>query len=126
MFLPQADQTLEFDKRTALGIKATVPKQIQYPEFSENLAKAVCAEVNTQILSHVPQLDDYSCPMCMEIKWRPVKLKCGHSFCIRCLIVMQTNKQANCPLCRQKTVEDANSGQSTTLIRQALRRSQIY
>lgn len=101
---------LEFDKRTALGVKSTFPRQVEYPEFSEHLAKAVCAEVNTQILSHVPQIDDYSCPMCMEIQWRPVKLSCNHTFCIRCLIVMQNNKQYNCPFCREKTVFDANSG----------------
>ncbi|KAF2177849.1 RING-14 protein-like protein [Zopfia rhizophila CBS 207.26] len=99
----------KFDKQTGLGVKTTFPGKIQYPEFSQHLAKAVCAEVHTQILSHVPQLDDYSCPMCTEIKWRPVKLRCGHIFCIRCLIVMQTKKQHRCPLCREKTVIDANS-----------------
>ncbi|KAF2793741.1 hypothetical protein K505DRAFT_305279 [Melanomma pulvis-pyrius CBS 109.77] len=99
----------KFDKQTALGVKSTFPKQIEFPEFSEHLAKAVCAEVNTQVISHVPLLDDYSCPMCMELKWRPVKLRCGHVFCIRCLIVMQTNKQHKCPLCRELTVVDANS-----------------
>jgi E3 ubiquitin-protein ligase BAH len=101
---------LEFDKQTALGVKSTFPQQIEFPEFSENLAKAVCAQVNTSVIAHVPLLDDYSCPMCMELKWRPVKLRCGHVFCIRCLIVMQTNKQHKCPLCRQLTVVDANAG----------------
>jgi E3 ubiquitin-protein ligase BAH len=105
--------TTEFDKRTALGVKRTFPRQVEYPEFSEHLAKAVCAEVNTQILSNIPQIDDYSCPMCMEIKWRPVKLRCEHVFCIRCLIVMQNNKQHNCPFCREQTVLDANSGTLT-------------
>lgn len=105
----QTNVPTEFDKRTALGVKATVPKQITYPEFSEHLAKAVCAEVSTEILSHVPQIEDYACPMCMEIKWRPVRLRCSHVFCIRCLIVMQNNKQDQCPLCREKTVADANS-----------------
>lgn len=114
MSLPNvADMPPEFDKRTALGVKSTYPRQVEYPEFSEHLAKAVCAEVNTQILSHIPQIDDYSCPMCFEIKWRPVKLSCGHTFCIRCLIVMQNNKQHNCPFCRKKTVFDANSGKHT-------------
>jgi E3 ubiquitin-protein ligase BAH len=46
----------------------------------------------------------------MEIKWRPVKLGCGHVFCIRCLVVMQNKKQHNCPFCRAPTVADANSG----------------
>ncbi|KAF2641580.1 hypothetical protein P280DRAFT_399185 [Massarina eburnea CBS 473.64] len=99
----------KFDKRTALSIKPHLPPTLTYPQFSQHLAKAVCAEVNTQILSHVPQIDDYSCPMCMDIKWRPVKLGCGHTFCIRCLIVMQTRKQNRCPLCREKCVEKANS-----------------
>ncbi|KAH7138145.1 RING-14 protein-like protein [Dendryphion nanum] len=99
----------KFDKQTALGVKSTFPRQITYPEFSEHLAKAVCAQVNTQILTTIPQIDDYSCPMCMELKWRPVRLRCSHVFCIRCLIVMQTNKQHCCPLCREKTVIDACS-----------------
>jgi len=66
--------------------------------------------VTTDVINHLPLLDDYSCPMCMEIKWRPVRLRCDHVFCIRCLIVMQTNKQHKCPLCREETVGDANSG----------------
>ncbi|KAJ4365669.1 hypothetical protein N0V83_008289 [Neocucurbitaria cava] len=99
----------KFDKRTALGVKSAYPRQVEYPEFSEHLAKSVCAEVNTQILSHIPQLDDYSCPMCFDLKWRPVKLSCGHTFCIRCLIVMQNKKQHNCPFCREPTVFKANS-----------------
>ncbi|KAF1920348.1 RING-14 protein-like protein [Ampelomyces quisqualis] len=100
----------KFDKRTALGVKQTFPRQVSYPSFSEHLAKAVCAEVHNNILAHIPQIDDYSCPMCMEIKWRPVKLRCSHVFCIRCLIVMQNNKQPNCPFCREPSVFDANSG----------------
>ncbi|KAF2648601.1 RING-14 protein-like protein [Lophiostoma macrostomum CBS 122681] len=100
----------KFDKQTNLNVaRSTFPLTITYPSFSSHLAKAVCSELNTSILSHVPQIDDYSCPMCMEIKWRPVKLSCGHVFCIRCLIVMQTNKQHLCPLCRQRSVVDANS-----------------
>ncbi|KAF2705593.1 hypothetical protein K504DRAFT_92894 [Pleomassaria siparia CBS 279.74] len=100
----------KFDKQTALGVKSTVPTYIVFPEFSSHLAKAVCASVSSQIITHVPLLDDYSCPMCMELKWRPVRLRCGHVFCIRCLIVMQTNKQHRCPLCRELTVVDANAG----------------
>jgi hypothetical protein len=115
----------EFDKRTALGVKQTFPRQVEYPEFSEHLAKAVCAQVNSQILANIPQIDDYSCPMCMEIKWRPVKLGCGHVFCIRCLIVMQNNKQHNCPFCRERTVTEANSGIST-LRRKRLRRELMF
>ena len=94
-----------------MGVKSTYPRQVEYPEFSEHLAKSVCAEVNTQILASIPQLDDYSCPMCFDLKWRPVKLRCGHTFCIRCLIVMQNKKQHNCPFCREPTVFDVNSGQ---------------
>lgn len=45
----------------------------------------------------------------MDIKWRPVTLSCHHTFCIRCLIVMQNKKQDRCPLCREKTVAMANS-----------------
>ncbi|KAF2011609.1 hypothetical protein BU24DRAFT_495757 [Aaosphaeria arxii CBS 175.79] len=99
----------KFDKQTALDVKATFPKQIAYPDFSTHLAKQVCRTISTDLICTIPQLDDYSCPMCMDLQWRPVRLRCNHVFCIRCLIVMQTNKQHLCPLCREKTVIDACS-----------------
>ncbi|OCK84381.1 RING-14 protein-like protein [Lepidopterella palustris CBS 459.81] len=97
----------KFDKRTALGVRAEFPKRFEFPMFSENTAKSVCTQLSKDILSTVPQLDDYLCPLCFEIKWRPVKLRCSHIFCIRCLIRMQKDEQDHCPLCRSKVVMEA-------------------
>ncbi|OCK90991.1 RING-14 protein-like protein [Cenococcum geophilum 1.58] len=98
----------KFDKRTALGVMTTFPKAVEIPVFSRDLAKAICFQVSQDILTSVPLLDDYLCPICFNIVWRPVKLRCQHVFCIRCLIVMQRDRNDHCPLCREKGVMEAN------------------
>jgi E3 ubiquitin-protein ligase BAH len=102
----------KFDKRTALGAKTTFPTSL--PEstmalLSQDFSKALAAQVSTDILSVVPQLDDYLCPICFMIAHRPVRLRCQHVFCIRCLIVMQRGKKDCCPLCREQVVMEANA-----------------
>jgi E3 ubiquitin-protein ligase BAH len=42
------------------------------------------------------------CPICMNIAWRPIRLVCGHVFCVRCLIKQQKKHMPNCPVCRHK------------------------
>lgn len=87
--LPMPVQVLidlsEFDKRTQLGgASKAFPKLIQSaPIMSESIAKDLCAQINQDIVKIVPQLDDYSCPICSDIVWRPVKLKCEHVLVIR-------------------------------------------
>lgn len=43
------------------------------------------------------------CPVCMSIAWRPIRLVCGHVFCVRCLIKAQKKHMDDCPLCRHPT-----------------------
>ena len=101
----------EFDKRTSLGAKAKFPKLIQSEPFmSENMAKAVCAQVSTEVVKIVPQVDDYLCPVCLSIAYKPIRLTCGHVYCIRCMIRMQQSKAKHCPLCRNDVIMDADSG----------------
>jgi len=105
--------TVEFDKRTSLGAKQAFPPLIQSDPFmSEAMAKAVCAGVSNEIIRLVPQLDDYLCPVCCSISYRPVRLGCGHVFCIRCMIEMQKTRSKYCPLCRDDVVMTADSGKS--------------
>ncbi|KAF2096365.1 RING-14 protein-like protein [Rhizodiscina lignyota] len=99
----------KFDKRTALGATSNAALIFQQTPIPASLARAVCAEISNHLLATVPQLDDYLCPVCFSIAWRPVRLQCQHVFCIRCLIVMQRDKQDHCPLCRKKVVMEADS-----------------
>ncbi|EON67034.1 hypothetical protein W97_06151 [Coniosporium apollinis CBS 100218] len=99
----------KFDKRTALGVKRNFPTSIEATVFTQSLAKNICFELSTELLSVVPQLSDYLCPVCFSISFRPVRLRCGHIFCVRCLIVMQRAREDHCPLCRSSVVMEADS-----------------
>jgi len=60
-------------------------------------------------MSVVPQLNDYLCPVCFSISFKPIRLRCQHVFCIRCLVVMQRAKEDHCPLCRGAVIMQADS-----------------
>ncbi|KAF8866049.1 RING-14 protein [Acephala macrosclerotiorum] len=94
----------KFDKRTKLGATKTFPKLIQSDAImSGSIAKAACAQITQDIVKVVPQLDDFLCPVCFSIVWRPVKLKCKHVYCIRCAIKLERTRRP-CPLCRKFTL----------------------
>lgn len=97
----------KFDKRTGLIVHTSLPHDFLVD--SQDMAKALSAQVSSKILSTVPQLNDYLCPICFSIAYRPVRLQCGHVFCIRCLIVMQREGKDKCPLCRDEVVMLATS-----------------
>ncbi|KFY03432.1 hypothetical protein O988_01485 [Pseudogymnoascus sp. VKM F-3808] len=100
----------KFDKRTSLGAKKAFPPLIQSDLLmTETMAKAVCAGVSNEIIRIVPQLDDYLCPVCFTISYKPVRLKCNHVFCIRCMIEMQNAESKHCPLCRGDVVMAADA-----------------
>ena len=46
----------------------------------------------------------------MSIAFKPIRLSCGHLFCVRCLVKMQQRSKENCPLCRAPTVLLADKG----------------
>lgn len=66
---------------------------------------------DTPLLSILPSLDDYACLICTTIAFKPIRLDCGHLFCVRCLVKMQRAGKSECPLCRSKVVllADKNS-----------------
>jgi hypothetical protein len=81
--------------------------------MSEVMAKAVCAQVTQDIVSITPQLDDddYTCPICSTICWRPIRLSCSHVLCSKCAIELQRTYKYDCPICRaKKVVKEANEG----------------
>ncbi|OCT47689.1 putative RING finger protein [Cladophialophora carrionii] len=99
----------KFDKRTSLPAKSSVTQSLtkSSPFIVQDLAKATCFTISEEVLSVIPQLNDYLCPICFSVSWRPVRLRCGHLFCIRCMIVMQQEENDQCPLCREAVVLEA-------------------
>ncbi|KAK2750918.1 hypothetical protein FQN55_001490 [Onygenales sp. PD_40] len=98
----------KFDKRTALHARTFLPRLMSTETFlAETMAKAVCYTISEEVLPIIPQLDDYLCPICFSISFKPVRLRCNHVFCIRCMVVMQRAKQNQCALCRQGVVMEA-------------------
>ncbi|KAK9350217.1 hypothetical protein V1523DRAFT_355768 [Lipomyces doorenjongii] len=73
-----------------------------------SIVKSVHSTMTKQLLSLIPQLDDYICPVCYLIAFKPVRLDCSHVFCIRCLVKLQRQRKDSCPLCRQKVLITAD------------------
>ena len=100
----------KFDKQTALHSQLIKTQWLSTaPKMANQLAKNTCFTISQELLHLLPQLDDYLCPVCFSITYKPVRLRCEHIFCIRCLIVMQRDEQTDCPLCREKVVMEADS-----------------
>lgn len=76
--------------------------------MADSAAKKICAQVADEVVSVVPRLEDYSCPVCMSIAWLPVRLACRHVFCVRCVIKMQRERKRQCPLCRGDVIMNAD------------------
>ena len=113
----------KFDKRTHLeGQLFLQTLRKQYPAlltnakssatpggFANSIARDLHAEIATKVLSIVPQLDDWNCPVCYGMAWRPVNLGCCRSvFCITCVIHLQDDGVKRCPVCNQETVLKAD------------------
>ncbi|KAK4612598.1 Transcriptional regulator [Fulvia fulva] len=111
----------KFDKRTGLEGKPFVKTlQVKYPEmltngknvaggFANSIARDMQAEMGTKVLAIVPQLDDWVCPVCYGMAWRPVNLGCCKSvFCIRCIIELQGKNMKKCPMCNTESVMAAS------------------
>ncbi|KAF9133320.1 hypothetical protein BGW39_010024 [Mortierella sp. 14UC] len=90
------------DKRTNLSASLGFPKHLQNePFYSDNISKSLTYTIGNQLISIIPQPDDYACPICMSVAWKPIRLNCKHVFCVRCLIKAQRKRMVHCPVCRQ-------------------------
>ncbi len=114
----------KFDKRTHLEGRAFIKEmRVKYPAllmssgkqaltaggFANSIAKDLSAEIATKVLAIVPQLEDWNCPVCYSMAWKPVNLGCCRSvFCIRCVIKLQDEGMKRCPVCNQETVMKAD------------------
>lgn len=99
----------EFDKRTSLGASVSFRAAVRSQKFlAGSVAKKMCAQLAQEVVSVVPRVDDYTCPICFSIAWYPVRLRCSHIFCVRCVIKMQRENKKQCPLCRDEVVMEAD------------------
>ncbi|CAK7201895.1 hypothetical protein SEUCBS139899_004610 [Sporothrix eucalyptigena] len=107
----QAKILKKFDKVTALGVSTTFPDALSRRHrdlLVEGMARDVCARIAENVISVVPRLEDYTCPVCLSLAWLPVRLQCRHVFCVRCVIKMQRENQKFCPMCRGEVVMQAD------------------
>lgn len=113
----------KFDKRTHLeGRQFLTSLRSKYPAlmppkngkvgpgaFANSIARDLAAEMATKVLAIVPQIDDWNCPVCYGMAWRPVQLGCCSArYCIRCVIRLQDEDHKRCPMCNAETVMAAN------------------
>ncbi|KAI0056140.1 hypothetical protein BV25DRAFT_1995787 [Artomyces pyxidatus] len=89
-------------------IPATLPAPLVIPGAIAALQHTLVQAVNETLLPIIPQVDDYACLICTSIAFMPIRLVCGHLFCVRCLVKMQKRGKGNCPMCRAQTVLQAD------------------
>ncbi|KAI8381110.1 SPX domain-containing protein [Radiomyces spectabilis] len=91
------------DKRSGLCAKSEFPYLAKVNAlFVRGIVLSLYNGIQSKIITIVPQPDDYGCPVCLAIAWRPIRLVCGHVFCVRCLIKAHRKRLLNCPICRQE------------------------
>ncbi|KAH9929159.1 SPX domain-containing protein [Fomitopsis serialis] len=78
------------------------------PRSTVSLSHLLGQALGETILPIIPHIDDYACLICTNIAFKPIRLSCGHLFCVRCLVKMQKRGQDQCPMCRALTVVSAN------------------
>lgn len=100
----------KFDKQTKLNSKILFPKLFIHDInnninndnniLNDSITKDICFIISNKLLNIIPQIDDYLCPICCSIAFKPIRLQCGHLFCIRCLVKLRRKNEDKCPLCR--------------------------
>lgn len=98
-------------KRTSLPFlgddissQAVIPRADAAGQLTRVLVKAI----GETLLPIIPHLDDYTCLICTTIAFKPIRLNCGHLFCVRCLVKMQKRGNGDCPMCRAPCVLTAD------------------
>ncbi|KAG9311312.1 hypothetical protein JVU11DRAFT_8400 [Chiua virens] len=104
--LPTPSYLLEQDTSTSAPSSHHLTLITRPPK---SLARLLVQAIGEVLLPIVPHIDDYSCLICTYIAFKPIRLSCGHFFCVRCLVKLQRRGLAPCPLCRAPTVLQANS-----------------
>ncbi|KAF8179969.1 hypothetical protein K438DRAFT_2172324 [Mycena galopus ATCC 62051] len=64
-----------------------------------SLPRILVQELDMTLLPIIPSLEDYTCLICTSIAFKPIRLSCGHLFCVQCLVKMQKRSNAQWPMC---------------------------
>lgn len=95
----------KFDKHTLLKSSDNFNKLVKADQSSQKLFTCSIEQIiGSKIVKIIPQLDDYSCPICFNLAYKPVRFTCGHFFCLRCTVKLQRKLEEKCPICRKKVV----------------------
>jgi hypothetical protein len=78
-------------KRTALPLPAYVleadsSKITEFalvPQQPTSLPRVLVQAIGETLLPIIPHVDDYACLICTSIAFKPIRLVCGHFFCVR-------------------------------------------
>ena len=54
-----------------------------FPQSPTSLPRLLAQAIGEILLPVVPHVDDYSCIICTSIAFKPIRLACGHFFCVR-------------------------------------------
>ncbi|GAA5863069.1 hypothetical protein JCM3774_001411 [Rhodotorula dairenensis] len=79
-----------------------------------SLPHILLSTFTSTLLPVIPTIEDYECLICGDIAFKPIRLNCGHRFCVRCLVKMQKRGQDQCPQCRSAVVLRANAANLDT------------
>lgn len=93
----------KFDKQTSLNVSGRFPDLILKDHIfihGSSLTQNICYMIQNKLLRLIPQIEDYTCPICMSVAFKPIRLSCSHIFCVRCLVKMKQRGKTDCPLCR--------------------------
>ncbi|KAF9443837.1 hypothetical protein P691DRAFT_678684 [Macrolepiota fuliginosa MF-IS2] len=91
---------------TSSGTASQLVLLLQAHTFS--LPHVLVQAIGETLLPIVPHLGNYSCLICTSIAFKPIRLNCGHLFCVRCLVKMQKQGKGSCLMCRAPSVLVAN------------------
>lgn len=103
---------LDWEKASHLDILNSLSALVPIGMTTANqlsLPRILASMLTKSLLPVLPSVDDYSCLVCMGLAYQPIRLRCSHLFCIRCLVKLQKQGNNNCPLCRSiDAVKDAD------------------
>ncbi|PPQ82687.1 hypothetical protein CVT25_009417 [Psilocybe cyanescens] len=108
LFYPGLSSSLLSPSSASASTSLALQPQPQLPTSPFALARILVQALGTTLLPVIPSLEDYSCLICTSIAFKPIRLDCGHLFCVRCLVKMQKRGKGECPCCRRWCVLDAN------------------
>ena len=75
---------------------------VSIPEHTgrQSLKKQKIKKKKPDELESVINYDDM-CPICLHLMVEPIKLKCGHYFCVQCIKKAYRVLNHKCPMCRK-------------------------